>query len=137
MTRSLDRYFPAFIVLILFLQFHNVGKTIDDLRMTTGRFVKTVVRGEAAKFFQPRSGEEVLDEHARAAIALLRQNGVTEYYASPGVETVVWYQRIMEGAWPIRVAASAPVHLYVASEALPRNCTKLGENDGMVLASCR
>ncbi len=136
MPRSLDRYFPVFIVLVLFLQFRNVGKTIDDLRRTTVRFVKTVAHGEAREFFQPRSGEQVIDKPARAAIELLRENQVTEYQASKGVENVVSYQRIIEGAWPIRVTDSAPVRLLVTSEKTPKNCKKLGEKDGMLLASC-
>lgn len=130
------RLFFILILAALLWEFPGIGKTIDDLRRTSVRFVKAVASGEAGKYFQSRAGEEELDPNALGAIYLLRASGFTEYQASEKVRHIYWYQRIVEGAWPIRVVEAASPRVLLTSESLPNNCKKQGEQNGMVLAVC-
>lgn len=128
--------FGVLILATLLGQFPGIGKTIDDLRRTSVRVVKTLISGKAGEYFRPRAGEEEIEGNALGAIRLLRESKSTEYQASERVRRIHWYQRIVEGAWPIRVVESAAVRLFLTAEFLPKNCQKRGEKNGMVLAVC-
>jgi hypothetical protein len=126
------QYFPWFLLVVLCATFPVIGKTIDDLRRSMIAIIRT-----QPSITGPYKGEERLPPQAFAAIQLLRKNGSSEYAVSDRVRNTYDYQRITEGAWPIRLLPSAPTTLFLASEPLDEACVKKGQQDGMVLARCR
>ena len=130
-----DSHIPIFLILTLFVSFLGIGKTIDDLRRSSILNIKSTLAGSAGKFFAPRAGEDRLPPAAQIMIKFLRENKTTQYQLSPKAYDLV-SQRIVEGAWPIRVTESAPARFYLVAEALPKNCKKKGEESGIVFALC-
>ncbi len=126
------RYLPWILLAVLFAAFPVIGKTIDDLRRSTFVLLRHPISVSGAFI-----GEERIPPGARAAIQLLREAGVPQYQVSPGVRNTYDYQRITEGAWPIRLAAPSEAEIFLATEALPKHCRRKEQRDGMVLASCR
>lgn len=99
-------------------------------------FVERLGR-QLGEFWQPGAGLWVLPESSQQAIAMLQGRGVTQYRLSPGFRSSQEdYQRLEEGAWPIRPDSAAPWYVARAGEALPAGCEIVEAQTAAILARC-
>jgi hypothetical protein len=103
-------------------------------------FVERLGR-QLGEFWRPGAGLWVLPESSQEAIAMLRGRGVTQYRLSPGFRSdQEGYQRLEEGAWPIRpedgAPWAAPWYVAKAGEALPPGCELTEARAAAILARC-
>jgi hypothetical protein len=130
------RRFLSFLpVLLLLIVFPEVGKTLDDVRRSLGRALWGEDRGRWAELGVPRAGEERIPEDARGMIHLLRASECTEYSLSDGWKRRYAYQRIVEGAWPIRHRSEAPCRGVLPEES--QGCRVRERGAHGVVADCR
>lgn len=85
----------------------------------------------------PNSGEQVLPPLVRDMLALLRRRNIQEYALSLQISAdLPLYQRIIELAFPRRVAPTAPYLLARVGEQLPAQCRPVVIEGGVQLAAC-
>ena len=99
-------------------------------------FVERLGR-QLGEFWRPGAGLWVLPESSQEAIAMLRGHGVAQYRLSPGLRAdQEGYQRLEEGAWPIRPDSAASWYVALAGETLPAGCELIEAQTAAVLARC-
>jgi len=85
------------------------------------------------------AGEWALPPRARSMIALLRRNGVQDFRftaASVGANEPLVTQRLTEGAFPIRVRATARDVLVAAGEDAGNECRIVDTEQDVALVRC-
>ena len=85
----------------------------------------------------PDGGDWVLPAKVRAMLALLRQNGIQEFRYSPAIERdPEAFQRLTEGAYPIRVTERARHWLFLTDDHPGPGCRVIATNEEAILADC-
>ncbi len=88
---------------------------------------------------QPGSGQEALSPEVRRAIAMLRRHGATRYQLSELGRTPdsrEFFERVVEGGYPMRLAPSAPFVLARDAVGVPPGCAEIERDERVSLARC-
>jgi hypothetical protein len=94
--------------------------------------------GKPAFWLGPRAGEAEILGPIKLGIDLLRKNGVADYrlnYGAFGDYQILWEQRTIEGAWPIRFLATSPHVLSFGPMDQP-GCRAVDQSDRIFLYVC-
>lgn len=155
-----NRFFAIFIILFFFVAFYFKGRryfeliiatiiiftlfntlTLDSLRILISSDLPSIQhpKAELSKLFTPGSGQEVLPPKVLTMISILKENGIESYRLSDEFsDDVVIYQRIVEGAWPIRLEETSPFVLIAIDERVTyQDCKIIDEKEDVVLVNCR
>ena len=139
MTNWLTRYGAVAALTILALAwFPLAGTTARDLHVV-GWQIATHLRGlpGIAELQQPRGGEFVLPRRVQVMVYFLRAVNADTFRFSPGIGADgPTMQRLVEGAYPIRVVEASPLYLYLEHEPLPAGCGVIMAAEGVALAHC-
>ena len=84
----------------------------------------------------PRGGEYVLPPEVQTTIALMRTFGVKSFQYSEGFRrNGGMMQRLVEGAYPIKVSSASPYLVLLEGEPIPAGMKILARGGGVILAS--
>jgi hypothetical protein len=126
------------IALAAYVVLPAIGSSLEQLEdFYRQTFVERATR--PAEWRAPRGGEWVLPARVRAMVALLRRNGVQDFRfsaASVGAADPLLTQRLAEGAFPIRVRATARDMLVAAGEDPGANCRVVDTEQDVALDHC-
>lgn len=128
-----------FIVLLSVLMFPVTFETFLNLhRFGWHFFADNEYRKKTIQeLSQARSGEYVLPVEVQTMIELLRANKVDSFRFSRGIATNDENkQRLVEGAYPIKVSPLAHYILLLDQEPLPAGCHSIMSKGGFTLAYC-
>lgn len=121
------------------VMFPQVAKTFKILHVYDWRIATNA--GEWPLFREaslPRGGELVLPPEVQAMVWMLRSAQVKWFRFSPEIARQgATMQRLVEGAYPIRVSEASPYLLLFNREPLPVGCSLLARQKGVSLAYCR
>ncbi len=128
----------AILVAAIFM-FPTVTETFVNLNAVGWQMLSR--RHEVPAFREsgrPRGGEQVLPREVQIMVGLLRQFGVDSYRFSAGIAAKgPIMQRLVEGAYPIKVSPASPYLVMFAGEPLPAGCSRAALQEGVGLAYCR
>ncbi len=127
---SVQPFFKAILVLVAPALFLVLLVTIKDAVHRED--------GKPAFWLGPRAGEAEILGPIKLGIDLLRKNGVADYslnYAPFGEYQILWEQRTIEGAWPIRFLAASHHVLSFGPMDKP-GCRAIDQSDRIFLYVC-
>ena len=134
------RYFELIIATIIIFTLFNT-LTLDSLRILISSDLPSIQhpKAELSKLFTPGSGQEVLPPKVLTMLSILKENGIESYRLSDDFSNdVVIYQRIVEGAWPIKLEETSPFVLIAIDERVDyQDCKIIDEKEDVVLVNCR
>jgi len=134
------RYFELIIAAIIIFTLFNT-LTLDSLLILTKSDLPSIQHPKAglSDLFTPDSGQGVLPPKVLTMISILKENGIESYKLSEEFSNdVVIYQRIVEGAWPIRLEETSPFVLIASDEIVDyQDCMIIEEKEDVVLVNCR
>jgi hypothetical protein len=86
---------------------------------------------------RPHEGEIALPREVQVMVGMLRSHKITSFRYSKAIGgmELIW-QRLSEGAYPIRVSSSSHYLVMLSSEKLPPHATVVSEEEGVILAYC-
>ena len=122
--------------LVMFPQGAKTFATLNfvDWDMLAHRKELTVFRESSL----PRSGEFVLPREVQVMVGMLRAMRINSFRFSGEIaKQGAIMQRLVEGAYPIRVSETSPYLALFESEPLPAGCSLLALQEGVGLAYCR
>ena len=133
------RYFVLIIApIIIFILFNTL--TLDALLILIKSDLPSIQhpKAELTNLFTPNSGQGVLPPQVLTMISLLKENNVENYKLAEKFSTdVVIYQRIVEGAWPIRLENNSSYTLLAADELNAyQDCVIIEEKEDVILVNC-
>lgn len=134
-----QRYFILIIAPILvFILFNSL--TLESLLILKNSDLPSIQHPKAqlSNLFMPNSGQEVLPANVLTMISLLKENNVESYKLSDKFSSdIVTYQRIVEGAWPIRLENTSTYTLLSVDElSLYKNCVIIEKKEDVILVNC-
>ena len=89
-----------------------------------------------ADIITPNSGLHVLPPKALAGIRLLQERRLDSFRLSPAMDRYGELQRLIEGAYPIRVLEKSAYCLMFSNEQVPSGCVVVSRTEEVVLAYC-
>jgi hypothetical protein len=91
-------------------------------------FAKNLVHGRPVfqSPYGPSAGEELVLEQGFDVVQMVRRQKLSEYQFSKRLESEVWSQRIVEGAWPIKPQTTSAYLLSTNAEDKINNCQIVG-----------
>jgi hypothetical protein len=100
-----------------------------------------IIAKQASRAFtdlqQPQGGEYVLPVEVQVMLHFLRTAHADAFRFSPGIDdNMEISQRLVEGAYPLRVVDKAHYYLSMEQEPLPQACRPLMSQGGIILAYC-
>ena len=127
----------AILVLALIL-FPSVTKTFLNLHKVNWYVLNNQQDVRALKEFRkPGAGTEVLPEQVQLMLRLLKRSNVVSFRFSPAVgENPEIMQRLVEGAYPLRVMQTSRHLIHQATELVPAGCSSIASEGGVSLAYC-
>lgn len=131
------RILIALPFLALFAVIPETGKVLDDVRRSVARAAWGEDVQRWSELAEAHSGEDRIPGDAREVLGWLRESGVASYELSEGWKKIYAYQRIVEGAWPIRLLDRSEWRVIRESEALPLACRELKRGVHGALVHCR
>jgi hypothetical protein len=85
----------------------------------------------------PLAGEYVLPPEVQVMIALLRTSRVETFRYSAAIQAnLLFRQRLVEGAYPLRVTETSHFLVYFLDEPMPGVCKTLAVREGVAIAHC-
>jgi hypothetical protein len=134
-----QRYFTLIIVPILvFFLFNTL--TLDALLILKNLDLPSIQhpKAELSNFFTPNSGQGVLPAKVLTMISILKENNIESYKISDKFSNdIVIYQRIVEGAWPIKLENTSSYTLISTEELnLYNGCKTIDEKEDVILVDC-
>jgi hypothetical protein len=134
-----QRYFILIITpIIIFILFNSL--TLDSLLILQKSDLPPIQhpKSELSNLFTPNSGQGVLPPQVLTMISVLKENNVESYKISEKFSNdVVIYQRIIEGAWPIRLENNSPFILISTDEINDyQECITIDKKEEVVLVNC-
>jgi hypothetical protein len=133
------RYITLIIVpIIVFVLFNTL--TLDAFTILTKSALPAIQhpKAELTNLFTPNSGLGVLPPKVLTMISILNENKVESYKLSENFSNdVVIYQRIVEGAWPIKLENTSSYLLMATDEIVDYpNCMIIEEKEDVALVNC-
>lgn len=126
------------VSIILFVLFNTL--TLDALILLKKSDLPSIQhpKAELINLFTPHSGQGVLPPQVITMISILNENGVESYKLSEKYSAdVVIYQRIVEGAWPIRPDNNSSFTLIATDEMDNyKDCLTIDKKEDVVLVNC-
>jgi hypothetical protein len=89
-----------------------------------------------ADIITPNSGLYVLPPKVRAGIRLLQEQRLTSFRISPAMNRYSEIQRLIEGAYPIRVLEKSAYCLMFSNEQVPSGCAVISGTEEVTLVYC-
>ncbi len=133
-------HFELIIVpIILFFIFNTL--TLEALLLLKKSDLPSIQhpKAELSNLFTPHSGQGVLPSKVLDMISILNKNDVETYKLSEKFSSdIVIYQRIVEGAWPIKPDNNSAFTLIAIDEMDKyKDCITIDEIEDVVLVNCR
>ena len=132
-------YFILIIVpIILFVLFNTL--TFEALLLLKSYDLPSIQHPKAkiSNLFTPHSGQGVLPSQVLDMISILNENSIETYRLSEKFAgDIVVYQRIVEGAWPIKPDNKSPFTLISPDEIIIyKDCLTIDKKEDVVLVNC-
>ena len=133
---------PSFALVLVIVAFFIVinSTAISALEDIQNSSNKAVLRpGETlSNLFTPNSGLDVLPDKAQQVLTLIQENDITSYRVSTVIsEDYHLMQRVVESAWPVRMAEDA-VDVFITLYETPDygNCKVIDQLEEVILVHC-
>jgi len=84
----------------------------------------------------PNSGLHVLPPKVQAGIRLLQEQRLDSFRISSAINRYGELQRLIEGAYPIRVLEKSAYCLMFSNEQIPLGCAVVSGAEGVILVYC-
>ena len=139
MTNWLTRYGAvAALTILALVWFPIAGRTARDLHVIGWQLATHLHELPAfTDMRHPRGGEYILPPKVQIMIHFLRSVSAATYRFSPGIAADgPIMQRLVEGAYPVKVAERSPFYLTLEHEPLPPGCRTIMREGGVALAHC-
>jgi hypothetical protein len=132
-------YFALIIAAILiFIIFNTL--TLDSLLLLRKSDLPVIQHPKAGltTLFTPEAGLDVLPPKVLSMISMLKQHNIDTYKLSDKFsQDVVIYQRLVEGAWPIRPESDSKYTLLAPEElSAYQNCSIVEKIEDSILVNC-
>jgi len=133
---------PSFtLVLVIVAAYIVINSTViaslEGVQKASNSAVKQP--GQAlSNLFTPNSGLDVLPDKAQQVLTLIQENDITSYRLSTVIsEDYHLMQRIVESAWPVRMAEDS-VHVFITPDESPDygKCTVTDQVEEVILVHC-
>lgn len=131
------RILIALPFLVLFAVIPETGKVLDDVRRSVARATWGEDVQRWAELAVGRSGEDRVPGDAREVLGWLRESEIGSFQLSQEWKKIYAYQRIVEGAWPIRLVDRSEWRVIREFETLPPACKEAKRGVHGALANCR
>lgn len=133
-------HFELIIVPILIFFIFNT-LTLESLLLLKKSDLPSIQhpKAELSNLFTPLSGQGVLPPQVLNMISIMNENDVKTYKLSENFSAdIVIYQRIVEGAWPIKPDTNSAFTLIAIDEMDKyKDCITIDEIEDVVLVNCR
>jgi hypothetical protein len=132
-------YFALIIApILIFIIFNTL--TLDSLLLLRKSDLPIIQHPKAGltTLFTANAGIDVLPPKILSMISMLKQNNIDTYKLSEKFsQDVVIYQRLVEGAWPIRLETDSKYTLLAPEElSAYQNCSIVEKNEDAILVNC-
>jgi len=126
------------IIILSIVLFPKTIRTAQQLNSSIAGIITQGAFGDLARqITTPNSGLQVLPPKAQAGIRLLQEQRLDSFRLSPAIDQDVEIkQRLIEGAYPIRVLDKSAYCLLFSNEQVPSGCVVVSRTEEVILASC-
>lgn len=128
----------AAIIVLAAVLFPMTVKTLYQLNAGIAGIIAQGAFGDLSRqITTPNSGLHVLPSKAQEGIRLLQEKQIDSFRLSPAIgRDAEMSQRLIEGAYPIRVLEKSAHCLMFSNEQVPSGCVAVSRTGEVILAYC-
>lgn len=127
----------VFLIALASVLMFDICRHCENLYRLERRIIANLGGGALSDLCKPGGGENVLPIEVQVMLSFLRSAKADSFTFSRAIaHNVKRTQRLVEGAYPLRVDENAHYHLYMEHEPLPQACRPLMNRGGIALAYC-